>query len=483
MIGFRDEGILKNFSFPPKIPLRFNMSDVWGGECSREIGFTLRVGGRGSNINDRRNWDSYLVNGKVRKIMPPQAKKMQGFPDHFVFSVANTQAMKQLGNSVAVDAIRACGKELVSHMKSLETKGSKIANTKNKGEWTEFLSFIKILKDRKIILADSNLEPTKNYFNITNVSTHNIDYVCNLKQDNTILICSKSTYEENNVLTDHVVTHHLINEITQKIKNASRTFTLDEFSVIERKLGFTMAKGGTSIQKADIVLGISNDNVKKEDEGFGIKSYLGSKPTLLNASGNTNFIFKVKGIDHNAIDQVNSIDTRTKIVDRINKIHELGGKLDFQRAEKSTLEYNLKIVDSHMPIIVGHMLYEFYVNRTSNIEANIKAIHTADILNKEINYGDLDALNIKIKKLLVDVLLGFFPSRKWDGRYESNGTIVVKADGEQVGFHIIDLSTLQDYLFNHIKFDTPSVTRHRYAHLFIEKDGYMYFKLNLQLRF
>lgn len=50
------------------------MSDVWNGQCNREIGFTLRVGGRGSNINDRRNWDAYLVDGEVRKIMPQQAK-------------------------------------------------------------------------------------------------------------------------------------------------------------------------------------------------------------------------------------------------------------------------------------------------------------------------------------------------------------------------------------------------------------------------
>ena len=60
MIGFRDEGIMRSFEFPPQIPLKFNMSDVWNGDCSREIGFTIRVGGRGSNINDRRNWDAYL---------------------------------------------------------------------------------------------------------------------------------------------------------------------------------------------------------------------------------------------------------------------------------------------------------------------------------------------------------------------------------------------------------------------------------------
>lgn len=483
IIGFRDEGILKGFSFPSEKPLKFNMSDVWEGDCSREIGFTLRVGGRGSNINDRRNWDSYLVDGEVKKIMPKQAKKMQGFPESFVFPVANTQAMKQLGNSVAVDAIRECGKELIYHMDKLEIKENKVANTKNKGEWTEFLSFIKILKDRKLVLADSELSPTNNYFNITNVSTQNIDYICNLETNNTINIFSKINNEKNEILTSDIITQETINNITQKIKNSTGTFNIEEFNLIENKLGFTMVKGGTSTQKADIALGINNDTFHKEDEAFGIKSYLGSKPTLLNASGNTNFIFRVDGVNEQAIDKVNNINTRKKIIDRINTIHQLGGSLNFQKAEKSTMEYNLKLVDSHMPIIIGHMLYEFYVNRTSSIKQNINALHESGHLNSIINYGDLASLTIKVKKLLVDVLLGFFPSKQWNGHYESNGTIVVKENGEQVGYHVIDMQSLQDYLFKNIKFDTPSVSRHRFASLYTENNGSMYFKLNLQLRF
>jgi DNA (cytosine-5)-methyltransferase 1 len=60
---------------------------------------------------------------------------------------------------------------------------------------------------------------------------------------------------------------------------------------------------------------------------------------------------------------------------------------------------------------------------------------------------------------------------------------VVKEDGEQVGFHIVEITALEDYLFEHIKFDTPSTTRHRYGSLISENDGKVYFKLNLQLRF
>ena len=41
---------------------------------------------------------------------------MQGFPDTFVFPVSETQAMKQLGNSVAVPAIQAVAKEIIERL-------------------------------------------------------------------------------------------------------------------------------------------------------------------------------------------------------------------------------------------------------------------------------------------------------------------------------------------------------------------------------
>lgn len=116
MVGFRDKNI--KFEFPENIPLKKTMSDIWGSKCSREVGFTLRCGGRGSSIDDRRNWDSYLVNGKVKRLTSKEGKRMQGFPDDFKFPVSESQAMKQLGNSVAVDAIQAVAKQIIKTLNS-----------------------------------------------------------------------------------------------------------------------------------------------------------------------------------------------------------------------------------------------------------------------------------------------------------------------------------------------------------------------------
>jgi DNA (cytosine-5)-methyltransferase 1 len=112
MIGFKNKKI--KFEFPNKRPLAFTMSDVFdGAKVNRDIGFTLRVGGRGSKITDRRNWDSYLVNGEVKRLTSKEGKKMQGFPDDFFFPVTENQAMKQLGNSVAIYAIQDYAQKII----------------------------------------------------------------------------------------------------------------------------------------------------------------------------------------------------------------------------------------------------------------------------------------------------------------------------------------------------------------------------------
>ncbi len=483
MVGFRDEEFFKGFNFPESLPLEFNMSDVWGGVCSREIGFTLRVGGRGSNISDRRNWDSYLVDGKVKQITYAEARKMQGFPDHFEFPVSSTQAIKQLGNSVAVNAVRVVGKNVITYMNSLESKKTGMKKTKNKGEWSELLTFIRILLDQHILLSDVNLNSTGNYFKVSKITGKNINLEFLLTNQNQVTIINKDTAAIKTIQIEKLINRKILNNLVTQVKTGKSTFIIPEFEVIQNTLGLTLIKGGTSSQKADIFLDIHNEILTKENEGFGIKSYLGSKPTLLNASGNTNFIFEIENLAKDKVDIINAINSRTKLKDRIQAIEQYGGNFKYIAPEKKTMEYNLKMVDSLMPQVIGNILLTFYKYRINFISQIIDHLHNNTDLISKIQYEDKDFLVSKVKKLLVDTLLGLFAGSKWDGSYEANGIIVVKESGEQVAFHIIDLESLKSFLFKNIKLDTPSTTRHRYGKIIIENNNKLYFKLNLQLRF
>ena len=133
IVGFRKEdNYPMNFVFPEPKPLRFTMDEVWGGKCGKRVGFTLRVGGRSSSIKDRRNWDSYLVDGKVRQLGPEQGLKMMGFPQSFKLPASKTASMKLLGNSVAVDAIYNVGKGVINYLNTKDAK-SKLVINREKG--------------------------------------------------------------------------------------------------------------------------------------------------------------------------------------------------------------------------------------------------------------------------------------------------------------------------------------------------------------
>lgn len=126
MICFRNDIDSSSFEFPEAIPLTYTMSDVWEGHVDREIGFTLRCGGKGSPIDDRRNWDGYIVDGIERRVGPKEGKRMQGFPDDFEFPVSKGAAMKQLGNSVAIPAIQAVAEKMIEVLEKDGEKNGRI---------------------------------------------------------------------------------------------------------------------------------------------------------------------------------------------------------------------------------------------------------------------------------------------------------------------------------------------------------------------
>ena len=50
----------------------------------------------------------------IRKMTPREWARLQGFPDKFKIVVSDAQAYKQFGNSVAVPAIQATAKKIIS---------------------------------------------------------------------------------------------------------------------------------------------------------------------------------------------------------------------------------------------------------------------------------------------------------------------------------------------------------------------------------
>ena len=130
IIGFKSKKHADMFAEPlPRLLDANRLGEILGGQvyfdeaCTkpRQIGFTLRCGGKGSHITDRRNWEHYYVKKagvskvSIVKINEDQGLLLNGFPKSYKFpdDVPKAARMKQLGNSVAVSAIQAWGSAII----------------------------------------------------------------------------------------------------------------------------------------------------------------------------------------------------------------------------------------------------------------------------------------------------------------------------------------------------------------------------------
>ena len=233
-------------------------------------------------------------------------------------------------------------------------------------------------------------------------------------------------------------------------------------------------------KKADIILEILDVyTIFKSLEGFSVKSQMGSASTLLNASGSTNFIYKLTGVNDELMDCVNAIDSRTKIKDRMSILKQHGVEFVFYQMSSSIFKNNLILVDSALPSIVGEALKYYYIDGIKRCTEVVKKLCEVNPLKYEVDW----IYEYKFQKLLAASALGMMPADPWNGIEEaSGGYIVVKSDGDIVACYLRNRNIFEQYLLKCTDFETPSTSRHHFASIYKQGDEY-FMNLILQIRF
>lgn len=469
IVGFDRSQVETNasFHFPIPVPLTKTMSNIFNAPCEKKIGFTLRVGGKGSKIDDRRNYEFYRVNGEVKRIGLEEAREMMTFPKSFKFPVSKTQAMKQLGNSVCVDVVKAVGNSVIQYLNKHKKLNVDDA-MQNKGEISETYALLKIIHQKVLQYGDAEGVATNDSIRVLKIKNKLKSILIN--DISVEIISTTGDGESFTIKIDDLITQHELNEIVSTIQKESGTFSNSRIDEAMRTLGEIKTKG-TSQEKADITLDFQ-EGIHYINQGVSVKSFMGSSPTLLNASSATNFTYEVTGLATADVDAINDINTRSKIKDRIAKIIALGGSFQFAGCENKTYESNLRKTDSAMPEILAGALLSFFKKESSNLlsEYTPQDIH--------VNAGEV---HCRLRDFVKYTVFGIFPNTVWDGEMSANGAILVKKDGSLVFYHTNHEKVLKDYFYQHCFFDTPSSTRHRFGSLYKEGKK-IYFKLNLQLR-
>lgn len=90
-----------------------SLSEYMGARYDRDVAFTIRCGGRRSGINDRHNWDTYMVDGREYTLTLADALHLQGFDATYKLEGTSTQKWKLLGNTIPTVFTRIVGECLL----------------------------------------------------------------------------------------------------------------------------------------------------------------------------------------------------------------------------------------------------------------------------------------------------------------------------------------------------------------------------------
>ncbi|PKH50221.1 HpaII family restriction endonuclease [Tenacibaculum sp. Bg11-29] len=355
--------------------------------------------------------------------------------------------------------------------------------TGNKGEWSEVYTLFKLLGDKQLFLGNKEIEKLEGIvYPILRVlrTEKNDDFEYSI-QDEIILISGR---EE--------VLKIAITEFKEKAKillekikaSKERTFSVPEIEKFMQSINCISLKASSTV-KTDITIVIHDQRTNQQPTlGFSIKSQLGSPSTLLNAGKTTNFIFKISNLKLSKleINKINSIDSRSKIIDRINFVLNSNGQFNFVKTERQIFSNNLILIDSKLPEILSQIIYEFYSSSKSSVTDLTHRTADKNPLFFDVS-NEHKFYEYKVKRFLTDVALGMMPSKVWTGQYDATGGyLVVKEDGDILCYHIYNKNEFENYLFNNTKLDTASSSRHDFGSIY-EENGELYFKLNLQIRF
>jgi len=364
-------------------------------------------------------------------------------------------------------------------------KNTKNKTKANKGEWSEFYAFLKILDEKQLPAADKNLNRVAGKFFIFNK-------IIREEKDEPVRIYDFSESNKEIIITDgngtiiKKVSNENLNSkilgIFKKIKKGKKAaFEIPEAKTIMEEFLCTKVKASND-KKADIVA-VVYDRVSETMPmfGFSVKSMIGGASTLLNAGHTTNFVFKVTDFKGN-INKINGIKTKAKIRDRISAIMKGGGELSFDSLANEAFSSNLKNIDTAFPRFMARMLFDFFLGKESTVSGLVTELSKNVELNHEFNLSSA-GYELKVKNFLDSVALGMIPSVEWDGFTKAHGGyIIVKEDGDVLCYHLYNRDEFRSYLYENTKFESSSSSRHEYGKLY-KKGDKLFFNLNLQIRF
>jgi hypothetical protein len=356
-------------------------------------------------------------------------------------------------------------------------------NRGNIGEWSELYALAYLLVSGGAHAADEEQRPTPDlYFKVLQVVIASHELQEEMRYDineNSISIF------ENGYLIDEIEKSELkvgieyfFNDLASGV--GRKTFALPSGDKIMRLLHKKTISAGSGERETDLQLVIADEvsGGPTPRYGFSIKSQLGQAATLLNSSGSTNVIYEIIADSNKTQRDIPDLTkSPSSHPQNIRSIYAAGYKLEFQEYQNIVFSENLSYVDSKLPEHLARVLLQSYISD------DVKDFSRISEMVFPLSSRASDQPLFKLRELLGAISMGLRPSSTWKGNSSKfKGLMVVKKDGNLVFYYLNTRLNFEEYLFNNVRFDRPSTSRHKYGQVF-EEDGRYFIKLNLQIRF
>ena len=350
----------------------------------------------------------------------------------------------------------------------------------NIGEWSELYALGYLLVHGGAFAADDEQKPIPDTFHrvlqvflAEKIGASETNYILN-KNEVAILVSGNEVARVERSAIEASI-KLMLGELADGTHN--RTFSLTTGTELLNLLKRTRISAGSNEHENDLDLMLQDQvtGMPTPRVGFNVKSQIGNRSTLLNASGATNFVYRVEP-NNSSSSKLYPQFEHGKHRQNLNKLYEAGFHLEFDSLASETFHQNLTLLDMQFPSYLANVLLHSYLSGEDSFSDAVDSIFPSSILESRQPI-------FKLKEFLGAVAMGLRPSTHWDGdTTKFSGIIVVKMNGDVVFYYLYNRKNFEEYLFKNVAFERPSTTRHKYGSIFNE-NGIDKIKLNLQIRF
>jgi len=311
-----------------------------------------------------------------------------------------------------------------------------LTKKKNKGEWAETLSLLKILSspDWKISKGNKFGEKTDEFLKVEEIKASLNSKIIYRNISETEFLINQKIHQKKDF-------EEIFSAFFEEVLNAKEQTFLIKNKDVKDFLETTELPGkASSSVKADLVVKFEGEN---SFEGASLKSSIGGLSTLVNSTKHTLISYDLTTNENFNLSEANP-KGRDKYIKSAEYVDENTSNWD-STIESDIYRESLIGIDEDLPELLGSLLFYSYLCRPPTF------------INIFENYAFIDREKEIIKEFLEASFCGLMPSKKWDSFKECKCLVDIKKDQSLLLYRYEENdSTLKDFLFNTVKFETPS---------------------------